>query len=96
MLKHFTGLCNYRGGQIAHQLLNALDSENLDNSSWLNPKLQIEKIVIPRHSRGTEDFVVPYPQAIHLQRWSMNQSARVFVTGLYHTGTVDFKHLLRC
>ena len=87
------------GGQDrVHQFLNALDSENLLTTvQWLNPKPQIEKIVIPLDiSHGTEDFVVPYPQAIHLQRWSMNQSARVFVTGLYHhTGTVDFKHLLR-
>ena len=35
-------------------------------------------------SHGREDFVVPYPLADNLAKWSASSSTRVFITGLYH------------
>lgn len=87
------------GGQDrVHRFLNSLNDRSLPATvQWLNPKTQVKQLSVPLDiSHGKEDFVVPYVQARQLQQWSMERSARLFVTGLYHhTGTVDLKHLVR-
>ena len=57
----------------------------------------MQRVQIPLDiSHGRDDFVVPYPQAEQLAKWSASSRTRVFVTGLYHhTGVVSLSRLLR-
>lgn len=86
------------GHQRVHDFLDALSpSQHSSSLGWLDPEPLLRILEIPIDiSHGTADFVVPYPQALQLMKWSDCKRGRVFITGFYHhTGVVNLQQIIR-